>query len=35
MNRYGQFCSIARALEILGERWTLLITQSCTSVLGA
>jgi DNA-binding HxlR family transcriptional regulator len=25
MNQYGQYCPIARALEILGDRWTLLI----------
>jgi DNA-binding HxlR family transcriptional regulator len=25
--RYGQFCSIARALELLGERWTLLVVR--------
>jgi len=25
MKSYGQFCSIARALDLLGERWTLLI----------
>lgn len=25
MKTYGQFCSIAKALEIVGERWTLLI----------
>ena len=25
--RYGQFCSIARALDLLGERWTLLIVR--------
>jgi DNA-binding HxlR family transcriptional regulator len=24
---YGQFCAVARALEILGERWTLLIVR--------
>src|SRR5262245_17807740 len=24
---YGQFCSIARALDLLGERWTLLIVR--------
>jgi DNA-binding HxlR family transcriptional regulator len=24
---FGQFCSIARALELLGERWTLLIVR--------
>jgi DNA-binding HxlR family transcriptional regulator len=27
MKRYGQFCSIARALELLAERWTLLIVR--------
>lgn len=27
MNGYGQFCAIARALEVLGERWTLLIAR--------
>jgi DNA-binding HxlR family transcriptional regulator len=27
MTTYGQFCSIARALELLGERWTLLIVR--------
>lgn len=27
MKSYGQFCSIARALELLGERWTLLIVR--------
>lgn len=25
MKPYGQFCSIAKALEVMGERWTLLI----------
>lgn len=25
MNRYGQYCPIAKALELLGEKWTLLI----------
>lgn len=24
-NRYGQYCPISRALEVLGERWSLLI----------
>jgi len=28
MSKYGQFCPVAKALEILGERWTLLIVQS-------
>ena len=27
MIRYGQFCAVARALEILGERWTLLVVR--------
>lgn len=27
MASYGQFCSIARALDLLGERWTLLIVR--------
>jgi DNA-binding HxlR family transcriptional regulator len=25
--RYNQFCALARAAEILGERWTLLIVR--------
>lgn len=25
MTKYGQFCPIAKAVEVLGERWTLLI----------
>jgi DNA-binding HxlR family transcriptional regulator len=27
MKTYGQFCSIARALDVLGERWSLLIVR--------
>jgi DNA-binding HxlR family transcriptional regulator len=27
MSRYGQFCPVAQALELLGERWTLLIVR--------
>ncbi|WP_045877859.1 helix-turn-helix domain-containing protein [Pseudofrankia sp. DC12] len=27
MRTYGQYCSIARALDILGDRWTLLIVR--------
>jgi len=23
--RYGQFCGLARALEIIGERWSMLV----------
>jgi DNA-binding HxlR family transcriptional regulator len=33
MNRYGQFCAVARALEVLGERWTLLVAREL--LLGA
>jgi len=25
MSRYGQYCPITRALEVLGDRWTLLV----------
>jgi DNA-binding HxlR family transcriptional regulator len=27
MNQYGQYCPTARAVEILGDRWTLLIVR--------
>jgi len=27
MRSYGQYCSIARALDVVGERWTLLIVR--------
>jgi DNA-binding HxlR family transcriptional regulator len=27
MSKYGQFCPIAKAAEVLGERWTLLIVR--------
>ena len=27
MTKYGQFCPVTRALELLGERWTLLIVR--------
>jgi DNA-binding HxlR family transcriptional regulator len=27
MSGYGQFCPVAQALEVLGERWTLLIVR--------
>src|SRR3954453_13231228 len=30
---YGQFCGLARALEIVGERWSLLVVRDL--VLGA
>jgi DNA-binding HxlR family transcriptional regulator len=33
MGRYGQFCAVARALEVLGERWTLLVAREL--LLGA
>ena len=31
MKSYGQFCSMARALDLLGERWTLLIVRELLS----
>jgi len=27
MRSYGQYCALARALDVVGERWTLLITR--------
>ncbi|GAA2878677.1 helix-turn-helix domain-containing protein [Streptosporangium fragile] len=33
MSGYGQFCAVARALDVLGERWTLLIVREL--LLGA
>src|SRR5216683_1042813 len=27
MRNYGQYCSIARALDVVGDRWTLLIAR--------
>ncbi|MGW4352297.1 winged helix-turn-helix transcriptional regulator [Nocardia sp. NPDC004582] len=27
MSGYGQFCAVARGLEVLGERWTLLVVR--------
>ena len=27
MARYGQFCPIAKALEVVGERWSLLVVR--------
>ncbi|MFI6214541.1 winged helix-turn-helix transcriptional regulator [Nocardia brasiliensis] len=33
MGGYGQFCAVARALDVLGERWTLLIVREL--LLGA
>jgi len=31
MKSYGQFCSISRALDLLGERWTLLLVRAFLS----
>ena len=31
MKSIGQFCSIARALDVLGERWSLLIVRELRS----
>jgi DNA-binding HxlR family transcriptional regulator len=33
MTGYGQFCAVARALDVLGDRWTLLIAREL--LLGA
>jgi DNA-binding HxlR family transcriptional regulator len=30
MRSYGQYCSIARALDVVGDRWTLLIVRELT-----
>ena len=27
MRQYGQFCPIAKALDVVGDRWTLLIVR--------
>ena len=27
MKRYGQFCSVARALDLLGDRWAMLVVR--------
>ena len=27
MSRYGQYCPITRSLEVLGDRWTLLVVR--------
>ncbi len=27
MSRYGQYCPVTRALEVLGDRWTLLVVR--------
>ncbi|MDT7723247.1 MAG: hypothetical protein QOE94_4258, partial [Mycobacterium sp.] len=27
MRNYGQYCSVARALDVVGDRWTLLIVR--------
>ena len=29
MYKYGQYCPVAKAAEILGDRWTLLILRDC------
>jgi DNA-binding HxlR family transcriptional regulator len=31
MNKYGQYCPVAMAIEILGDRWTLLIIRDLLS----
>ena len=27
MSKYGQYCPVAKSLEIVGDRWTLLIVR--------
>ena len=27
MSRYGQFCPVAKAMELLDERWTMLVVR--------
>ena len=27
MRSYGQYCSVARALDVIGDRWNLLIVR--------
>ena len=27
MRSYGQYCSVAKALDVVGDRWTLLIVR--------
>ena len=27
MRSYGQYCSVAKALDVIGDRWTLLIVR--------
>ena len=27
MRSYGEFCAVARALDVIGDRWTLLIVR--------
>jgi DNA-binding HxlR family transcriptional regulator len=34
MNKYGQYCPTARAAEILGDRWTLLIVRDLLCGVG-
>jgi DNA-binding HxlR family transcriptional regulator len=31
VDTYGQFCAVARALEVLGQRWTLLVVRELLS----
>ena len=31
MRSYGQFCPVAQALEVVGERWTLLVMRELLS----
>ena len=36
MSSYGQYCLVAKAIEVLGDRWTLLIVRDLlTGVLSS
>ena len=33
MSGYGQFCPVAKAMELLDERWTMLVVRELLAVL--
>ena len=33
--RYGQACPVAKSLEVIGDRWTLLLVREAAGVLEA
>ena len=34
MSGYGQFCPVAKAMELLDERWTMLVVRELLSAAG-